>query len=182
MVTLSVPINTSCSRARPTLFAFIAPTPFFSPPCALRLPCRCISPVPSLVFNNKIRNAHTAVAKCDFNLAFILSFLSSCFSFCQTSMSSTVKTILAVLLSTRACVYAEGMSGKFRNLSNRPMKLFWKPTDGGRPKMNGWFEAGGETSFQTYTTHEFFFSEVRGVHFLHRSSEHVLTLLLSSMC
>ena len=52
------------------------------------------------------------------------------------------------------------MSGKFRNLSNRALKLYWNPVDGGAPKMNGWLDAGGETSFQTYVTHRFFFAEV----------------------
>lgn len=54
-----------------------------------------------------------------------------------------------------------GISGKFRNLTGRKLRLFWVNHEG-QPYLNALVPAGGETSFATYATHKFFWAELHG--------------------
>jgi hypothetical protein len=54
----------------------------------------------------------------------------------------------------------KGLSGRFRNLSARPVHLYWVSHDGTSRFTSSVHALGGEASFQTYTGHSFFFSEI----------------------
>lgn len=62
------------------------------------------------------------------------------------------------------CVFfaaSHGVTGKFRNLTGRKLRLSWVNFQG-KPHMNGYIKAGEEYSFATYATHEFFWGEMTG--------------------
>lgn len=65
-------------------------------------------------------------------------------------------------LATAAIGHNGGMSGKFRNLTNRRLKLYWVDFDG-KPNLNSVLDGnGGIMSFQTYVGHSFFWGEYHG--------------------
>jgi hypothetical protein len=63
--------------------------------------------------------------------------------------------ILVTLLVAVASMRETGLSAKFRNLTNRKMRLFWIDY-AGKPYFNSFVGRGEETSFTTYPDHKFY--------------------------
>lgn len=70
-------------------------------------------------------------------------------------------TFLITLIAFYVCGDNPGVSGKFRNLTNRKLRLFWVNHQR-QPYLNSLVRAGQEVSFATYVPHEFFWAELRG--------------------
>lgn len=57
------------------------------------------------------------------------------------------------------CTSQSAISGKFKNLTNRKLSLFWV-NHNGEPQLNSYVNANEETSFATYVPHRFFWAEM----------------------
>lgn len=72
-----------------------------------------------------------------------------------------VLVVCVSLVCIRVQANETGVSAKFRNLTNRKLRVFWVDHQD-QPYLNGIIPPGKETSFASYVGHRFFWAEMHG--------------------